>query len=165
LDRSPLPPPALSHGSPGILKFLDLIFFKSNLLTLGGLSTQNLNSTKFHGPPDSIHQQRLLQWIFTHRSVHPTRRRRFTLFMLLSTNLLRFGRFLMVIWPPSMVYFRVLFCFSVFYFILFLCVCFWAFLLHLPPLVHHCNGVWVIVTQYTSQITFIGDPRFVAFVP
>jgi len=26
-------------------------------------------------------------------------------------------------------------------------------------------GVWVLVTQYTCEITFIGDPDFVASVP
>jgi hypothetical protein len=97
---------------PDILKFLDLIFFKSDLLTSWGLSTQNLHSTRFHGPPDSIHRQRLHQRIFMYRSMHPMRRHRFTLLLLLFTNLLRFGWFMTVIWPPSMVYFRVLFYFS-----------------------------------------------------
>jgi len=40
-----------------------------------------------------------------------------------------------------------------------LCVCFWAFLL-LLLLIYPCFGVWVLVTLYASQITFIGDPDF-----
>jgi hypothetical protein len=39
------------------------------------------------------------------------------------------------------------------------------FLLYTSPHVHPCNCVWVIVTQYTCQITFNGDPGFVASVP
>jgi hypothetical protein len=41
LDRFPLHPLALSHGSPSIFKFLDLIFFKSNLLTSGDFFTHS----------------------------------------------------------------------------------------------------------------------------
>jgi hypothetical protein len=42
---------------------------------------------------------------------------------------------------------------------------FWAYLFYFPY-VHPCNrGVWVLVTQYTLQITFNGDPGFVASVP
>jgi hypothetical protein len=42
---------------------------------------------------------------------------------------------------------------------------FWALLLYLSPLVYPCFCVWVLVTQYTCQITFIGDPGFVASMP
>jgi hypothetical protein len=41
---------------------------------------------------------------------------------------------------------------------------FWAYLLYHSPHVHPCNGVWIFVTQYTFQITFSGDPGFVASV-
>jgi len=38
-------------------------------------------------------------------------------------------------------------------------------LLHLSPPIHPSNGVWVLVTQYTSNITFTSDPSFVVSVP
>jgi hypothetical protein len=38
---------------------------------------------------------------------------------------------------------------------------FWAYLLFLSSLIHLCNSVWVLMTQYTFQITF----TYVAFVP
>jgi hypothetical protein len=42
---------------------------------------------------------------------------------------------------------------------------FWAYLFSFLY-VHLCNRcVWVFVTQYTTQITFNGDPGFVASVP
>jgi hypothetical protein len=42
---------------------------------------------------------------------------------------------------------------------------FWVILLDISLPVHPCNVVWVLVTQYTPNITFIGDPDFVASVP
>jgi hypothetical protein len=42
---------------------------------------------------------------------------------------------------------------------------FWAYLLCHSPLVHPSNGVSVLLTQYTFQITFNDDPGFVASVP
>jgi len=47
----------------------------------------------------------------------------------------------------------------------FVCMFLWAFLLFPSPLVYPCLGVWVLVTQYTFEITFNGDPGFVASVP
>lgn len=41
----------------------------------------------------------------------------------------------------------------------------WALLLYPSPIVYPCFCVWVLVTQYTCQITFIGDPDFVVSVP
>jgi hypothetical protein len=51
-----------------------------------------------------------------------------------------------------------------------LCCCccflfFWAFVLYPSPHVYlYCFGVWVIVTQYTYEITFNGDLSFVVSV-
>jgi hypothetical protein len=43
---------------------------------------------------------------------------------------------------------------------------FWAYVLYPPPLVYLCCfGVWVLVTQYTFEITFNGDLDFVASMP
>jgi len=43
---------------------------------------------------------------------------------------------------------------------------FWAFVLSPFPHVYPCYyGVWVLVTQYTFEITFTGDSGFVASVP
>jgi hypothetical protein len=43
---------------------------------------------------------------------------------------------------------------------------FWAFVLSPFPLIYLCcYGVWVLVTQYTFEIIFTGDPDFVASVP
>jgi hypothetical protein len=36
---------------------------------------------------------------------------------------------------------------------------FWVVLLYSSPTVYPCFCDWVFVTQYTCQITFIGDPR------
>jgi hypothetical protein len=47
----------------------------------------------------------------------------------------------------------------------FLCLLYWAYLLYYFPPVYPCFGVWVLVTQYTFEITFNGDPGFVASVP
>jgi len=47
----------------------------------------------------------------------------------------------------------------------FVCLYYWAYLLYLSPLVYSYFGVWVHVTKYTCQITFNGDPGFVASVP
>jgi hypothetical protein len=47
----------------------------------------------------------------------------------------------------------------------FVCLFFWAFLLYPSPPVYPYFGVWVLVTQYTYEITFNGDPSFVASVP
>jgi hypothetical protein len=41
----------------------------------------------------------------------------------------------------------------------------WALLLYHSPLVYPCFYVWVLVTQYTCQITFTGNLGFVAFMP
>jgi len=88
-----------------------------------------------------------------------THRRSFPLLLMLSTHLLRFGCFLMVVWPPSLVYFEGFYSFFVFNF----CICLWASPLF-PSLVHPCNDVWVLVTQYTLHITFTGDLGFIASV-
>jgi len=62
----------------------------------------------------------------------------------------------------------LMFCFCVVYVIvfpvLFFFLYFWVFLLHVSPHVHPYNGVWVLVTQYTSNITFTGDSGFMASV-
>jgi hypothetical protein len=42
---------------------------------------------------------------------------------------------------------------------------FWAHLLYPSPPVYPCFCVWVLVTQYTCDIIFNGDPGFVASVP
>jgi hypothetical protein len=42
---------------------------------------------------------------------------------------------------------------------------FWAYLLYPSPPVYPCFCVWVLATQYTCDITFIGDPGFEASVP
>jgi hypothetical protein len=47
----------------------------------------------------------------------------------------------------------------------FVCLFYWVYLLYLSPPVYHCFSVWVLVTQYTCEITFNGDPDFVALVP
>jgi hypothetical protein len=47
----------------------------------------------------------------------------------------------------------------------FVCLLYWIFLLYSSPPVYPCVGVWVLVTQYTCQIIFIGGPAFVASVP
>jgi hypothetical protein len=47
----------------------------------------------------------------------------------------------------------------------FLFMYFWALLFCSFPLVYPCFCVWVLVTQYTCQIIFIGDPGFVASLP
>jgi len=47
----------------------------------------------------------------------------------------------------------------------FICLLYWAYLLYPSPPVYPCFSVWVLVTQYTCEITFNGDPGFVAFMP
>jgi hypothetical protein len=42
---------------------------------------------------------------------------------------------------------------------------FWDYMLYPSPPVYPCFCVWVLVTQYTCEITFIGDPDFEASVP
>jgi hypothetical protein len=42
---------------------------------------------------------------------------------------------------------------------------FWAYLLFSSPHVYPCFDNWVLVTQFTCDITFTGDPGFVASVP
>jgi hypothetical protein len=55
---------------------------------------------------------------------------------------------------------------STVYFIIFVLLYFWTYLLFPSPHVHPSYGCdWVLVTQYTFLITFIGDPGFVALVP
>jgi hypothetical protein len=54
------------------------------------------------------------------------------------------------------------YCFSCSLFFFFF---FGVFLLHVFSPVHYCNGVWVIVTQYTSNITITGDLDFVVSMP
>jgi hypothetical protein len=49
--------------------------------------------------------------------------------------------------------------------IVFVLLFFWAYLLYPSPPVYPCFSVWVLVTQYTCEITFNGDPDFVASVP
>jgi len=49
--------------------------------------------------------------------------------------------------------------------IVFVLLFFWAYLLYPSPHVYPCFSVWVHVTQYTCEITFNGDPDFVASVP
>jgi hypothetical protein len=50
-------------------------------------------------------------------------------------------------------------------FVYFRFMIFWAFVLSPFPHVYLCYyGVWVLVTQYTFEITFTGDPDFVASV-
>jgi hypothetical protein len=47
----------------------------------------------------------------------------------------------------------------------FICLLYWAYLLYpSPPPVFPCFGVWVLVTQYTCEITFNGDPDLMASV-
>jgi len=46
----------------------------------------------------------------------------------------------------------------------FISLFFWAYLLYPSPPVYPCFCVWVLVTQYTCDITFIGDPSFVVSV-
>jgi hypothetical protein len=64
-----------------------------------------------------------------------------------------------------------MFCVCVVYVIVFLVLFFFfffffgVFLLHVFSPVHYCNGVWVIVTQYTSNITITGDLDFVVSMP
>jgi hypothetical protein len=59
--------------------------------------------------------------------------------------------------PPSASAFSVVF--------VFIFLFFWAYLFYFSH-VYPCNrGVWVLVTQYTLQITFTGDPGFVVSVP
>jgi hypothetical protein len=55
--------------------------------------------------------------------------------------------------------FVLLLCFSI------VTLFFWAYLLYHSPPVYPCVCVWVLVTQYTCDITFIGDPGFEASVP
>jgi hypothetical protein len=42
---------------------------------------------------------------------------------------------------------------------------FWAFWLYPSPHVHPYFYIWILVTQYTYQITFNSDSGFVAFMP
>jgi hypothetical protein len=54
---------------------------------------------------------------------------------------------------------------AVFAVFVFVCLFYWAYLLYSSPPVYPCFSVWVIVTQYTCEITFNGDPDFLASVP
>jgi len=66
-------------------------------------------------------------------------------------------------------FFFFFFLFGFFFFIFFILLkiffFFGVFLLHVFSPVHYCNGVWVIVTQYTSNITITGDLDFVVSMP
>jgi hypothetical protein len=60
-------------------------------------------------------------------------------------------------------FFCFFYCFACTHFFFFFF--FGVFLLHVFSPVHYCNGVWVIVTQYTSNITITGDLDFVVSMP
>jgi hypothetical protein len=70
-----------------------------------------------------------------------------------------------IICPP--IHQLLMFCVCVVYVIVFpfLFMFFWVILLDISLPVHPCNGVWVLVAQYTPNITFTGDPGFVTSVP
>jgi hypothetical protein len=57
------------------------------------------------------------------------------------------------------------FCFWISVVFAFVFLFFWAYLFYFPHVHPRNRGVWVLVTQYTLQITFNGNPGFVASVP
>jgi hypothetical protein len=84
-----------------------------------------------------------------HRSMCPIHRLLFVK-LWLSTSLLRFGRLLVVVWLPSMMYFGLCYCF--------LCLFVSGFPRCSLPMFTHVIVFWVLVAQNTPQTTFTGGP-------